>query len=374
MSNRHLAAMQGATLYERESSVEDVARRCGIDAGRVLDFSLNINPFGPPPRSREAARRALDRAHEYPDVGLGDLRRRVAQWHGVPGDALVFGDGLDEIIKLLVHAWTDEGDRVLIHIPTFPRYELEACARGAVPVVVRSEPPWATNLPAMARALEAAPVALAFLCTPNNPTSAEIPPAEVDRLAAGFPGTMFVVDEALIFPPDAGAVPLLAGRQNMTVLRTFSKYFGLAGLRAGYAIANPARLALVEMVRPPFNVSGMAAAAALAAMDDREFLESSRRDFHREAAFLREALRGLEGCQIHGGDSNMLLLALDGVPSPALVEALARRGILVVDGRTFNGLEDRDAIRVSIRDRAANEALARALREVWPALRGRADG
>ncbi len=374
MSNRHLAAMQSATLYERESSVEDVARRCGIDAGRVLDFSLNINPFGPPPRSREAARGALDRAHEYPDVGLAGLRRRVAAWHGVPGDALVFGDGLDEVIKLLVHAWTDEGDRVLIHIPTFPRYELEVGARGAVPVLVRSDPPWAPDLAAMARALEAAPTALAFLCTPNNPTSAEIATADIERLAAGFPATMFVVDEALIFPPEVGAAPLLAGRRNVAVLRTFSKYFGLAGLRVGYAVADPARLALVEMVRPPFNVSGLAAAAAVAAMDDGEFLESSRRAFHREAAFLRDALGGLDGCRIHGGDSNMLLLALEGVSSPALVEALVRRGILVVDGRTFNGLEDRDTIRVSIRDRAANEALAHALRAVWPGLRGRSDG
>lgn len=374
MSNRHLAAMRGATLYERESSVEDVARRCGMEAGRVLDFSLNINPFGPPPRSREAARRALDRAHEYPDVGLADLRRRLAAWHGVPGDALVFGDGLDEIIKLLVHAWTDEGDRVLMHIPTFPRYELEAAARGAIPLLVRSDPPWAPDLGAMARALGAGPVALAFLCTPNNPTSAEIPTAEVDRLAAAFPGTLFVVDEALIFPADAGAVPLVARRSNVAVLRTFSKYFGLAGLRVGYAVADPARLTLVEMVRPPFNVSGVAAAAALAALDDGEFLESSRRAFGRETAFLRDALAGLEGCRIHGGDSNMLLLALEGVSSPALVEALAQRGILVVDGHTFNGLEDRDAIRISIRDRAANEALAHAIHAVWPALRRRADG
>jgi histidinol-phosphate/aromatic aminotransferase/cobyric acid decarboxylase-like protein len=137
----------------------------------------------------------------------------------------------------------------------------------------------------------------------------------------------------------------------------------------GYAIADPALLAPVEAVRPPFNVSGMAAAAAIAAMDDREFLETSRRAFHDEAAFLRDALRGIEGCRLHGGDSNMLLVEVNGVASGSLVEALARRGVLVVDGRTFHGLEHHNTIRVSIRDRQANAALAQALRAAWPELR-----
>ncbi len=364
VGNRHVAAAAELRLYEAESSPEQVAARFGLDPAEIVDFSLNVNPFGPPPSSVRAVCAAAARGNAYPDLRLARLRRRLAAWHGVEPDALFFGAGLDDVLKLVLQAWTAEGDRVLIHVPTFPRYELEARLRGAVPLLVPSDPPWRIDPDLLRAALGATDVALAFLCSPNNPTGALIPVETIARLAEDFPATCFVVDEALIDPAEPGAVPLVASRDNLVVLRTFSKYFGLAGFRVGYAVAPPALVRSAEAVRPPFNVALASEAAALAALDDAPFLEATRRAFAAERAFFENAVARIGGCAVRGGYANMLLLELDGVGSEAFGDALAARGLLVADGRSFRGLEQVDTVRISLRDRAANERLVTALEAV----------
>lgn len=352
--------MKDLRLYEAETAPELIAARHGLSLSEIVDFSLNINPFGPPALAVAAARRALERCNEYPDLNYGALRRRLAQRHAVPPECLAFGAGLDDLIKLLVHAWTSPGERVLVHIPTFPRYELEAAARGAQPVVVRSDPPWRIDLAAIRRALGGQAIRLAFLCTPNNPTGEVIANSAIASLAADFATTIFVVDEALIDPAEDGALPLMPRNRNVCVLRTFSKYFGLAGLRVGYAVALPGLIERIEPLRPPFNVSLPAAAAAEAAIGDSAFLDGTRRVFAAEMQFFRKSVRH----EVLGARSNMLLLGLKGIGAPELCEALARRGILVADGRSFHGLEEHDTVRISLRDRAANERLAAALEDL----------
>ena len=219
----------------------------------MIDFSLNINPFGPPRAAIEAARAALARCHEYPDLRLTRLRRALARRHAVAEEALLFGAGLDDVIKLLLHALTSEGGQVLIPLPTFPRYELEARLRGARVLLVENDPPWTTDPEALASALARSSVELAFLCSPNNPTGETLAPERVAALAAAFPDTLFVVDEALIHPPDDGVLPFVRDCGNVIVLRTFSKYFGLAGhahrirdRRPGCAADRGARPAAVQ--------------------------------------------------------------------------------------------------------------------------------
>lgn len=351
-------------LYEAEASPALVAARYGLNPADIVDFSLNINPFGPPASSTAAAQAALGRCNEYPDLHLGALRRRLAERHDVPADALFFGAGLDDVLKLLLQAWTREGDRVLIHIPTFPRYELEAGLRGAKPVLVTSDPPWSISIDAIRKALRQNDIALAFLCTPNNPTGAVIAVDPIAALATEFPHTRFAVDEALINPFESGAMPLVKSHANIAVLRTFSKYFGLAGYRVGYAVANPARLKSLEVVRPPFNVALASAAAAEAVLDDHAFVDKTRQIFTDEVAYFRASLEKLSGCTVRGLYSNMVLIDLAGLTAASFVEALAKRAILVADGRSFHGLEDTQTVRISLRERAANERLLSAMREV----------
>lgn len=353
--------MTDIRLYEAETSPERIAAKYRLPLGDILDFSLNINPFGPPAGAVAAARRSLERCHEYPDLNYTPLRRALAERHALPAESFLFGSGLDDVIKLLIHGWTAPGERVLIHIPTFPRYELEAAGRGAIPVLVRSDPPWRIDVASIRRALAANPVRLAFLCTPNNPTGEIIPNPAIAAFATEFPGTRFVVDEALIDPLEPGAIPLAGRHSNICVLRTFSKYFGLAGLRVGYAAAAPALIQELEPLRPPFNVSLPAAAAAQAALDERSFLERSRETFAAELAFFRAALERLPEYRVLGTRANMVLLGTGARASPDFCEALARRGIVVADGRSFRGLENHDTVRISLRERPANERLVAAI-------------
>lgn len=362
--NPHIAALHDLRLYEVESSPEAIAARFGLDPGAIVDFSLNINPFGPPKASVEAARAALARCNEYPDLHLAALRRRLAERHGVPAETLFFGAGLDDVLKLILQAWTAEGDQVVIHIPTFPRYELEARLRGAVPILVHCNPPWRTDIAAIRAALKRGDISLLFLCTPNNPTGATISNGEIATLASEYPGTRIVVDEALIDPAKEGAVPLVRKHANVVVLRTFSKYFGLAGFRVGYGVARPELLKSLEAVRPPFNVALASAAAAQAALDDAEFVDRVRCIFAAETAFFSESIARLGRYRIRGNYSNMCLLETSAISSSELAAGLAANGILVADGKSFRGLEGVESIRVSLRDRSANERLIAAMEAV----------
>ena len=329
MSNPHFTAAMPVRLYESEASPATIAARFGLDPAAIVDFSLNINPFGPPRAAVAAAAAALACCNEYPDLKLGALRHALARRHDVAEDGLLFGAGLDDVIKLLLHALASEGGRVLVHLPTFPRYELEARLRGAEIVAVENDPPWTIDPARIAAALAAQPVELAFLCSPNNPTGETIPATRIAALAADFPATVFVVDEALANPLDAGVLPAVRDAANVILLRTFSKYFGLAGLRVGYAIGPSALLGLVERGRPPFNVTHAAEAAAVAALADRRFLDTCRETFAAESALFCAGLERLANFRLRGRNANMLLLELVGHRTAEVVDALAAQGFLV---------------------------------------------
>ncbi|HXR55463.1 MAG TPA: histidinol-phosphate transaminase [Casimicrobiaceae bacterium] len=351
-------------LYEAELSPSIVSARFGLDPAAIVDFSLNVNPFGPPSSAVAAARATLDSCNLYPDAQLAALRKALARRHGVDFDQLFFGAGLDDVIKLVLHAWTAEGDAVLIHVPTFPRYELEARLRGCDVVAVQADPPWTIDVDALHAQLASRRVAVAFLCTPNNPTGATIATSDIEALAARFRDTLFIVDEALGNPLDDGATALARREPNVVVLRTFSKALGLAGLRIGYAVGPGALLALAERGRPPFNVTAAAEAAAIAALDDAAFVTRSYETFHAETQWFCDALARLPPFVPRGGHANMLLIELSSGTAAACVDALAAKGLLVADAACFGTHDARAAIRISLRDRAANARLLAELQEL----------
>jgi len=362
--NPNYVASPVVRLYESEGSAELVAARFGLDAAHALDFSLNINPLGPPRAAMLAAQAALAICNQYPDLRLPALRRVLAQRHEVEEDALLFGAGLDDVIKLLVHALTSENDGVLIHVPTFPRYELEGRLRGARVVAIENDPPWTVNRAAIERTLARQRIELAFLCTPNNPTGETLDNAWVASLAHRFRECIFIIDEALIHPLQPGALPALHGLTNAIVLRTFSKYYGLAGVRIGYAIGPAPLLRIVERGRPPFNATHTAEAAALAALEDDDFIERCSATFRAEADNFRNALCGMRHIAVRGQHANMFLLEPLRTPVTALVDGLGTRGLIVVDAACFGGLVRHSALRVSLRDRPANDRLLAALRDL----------
>ncbi|EKF39984.1 histidinol phosphate aminotransferase apoenzyme [Nitratireductor indicus C115] len=362
--NAQNAEMASLRLYEAETSIEVIARQHGLNPVDVIDFSLNVNPLGSPPAAVVAAQEAVQSANLYPDLRFGRLRAALAERHGVEEDSLFFGAGLDDVIKLLLQAWTSSGDKVLVHIPTFPRYELEARLRGCRVIAVASDRPEVIGIANLERELAQGDVALSFICTPNNPTGATVDNADIARLAQAYPSTLFVIDEALIYPLEEGAIPLCADHPNLCVLRTFSKYFGLAGLRIGYAIASSELVRIAEVGRPPFNMSEAAVQAAVAALADRQFLPDCKATFQKETRYFRERLAAVSDIGVKGTNANMLLLDLAGRDASKTAETLAAMGIVVADATSFHGLEHHPFLRVSLRSREDNLKLIAALERV----------
>ncbi len=362
--NAQNAQMASLRLYEAETSIETIAQQHGLNPIDVIDFSLNVNPLGSPPTAVAAAQAAMRSANLYPDLHYGRLRAALALRHDVEEECLFFGSGLDDVIKLLLQAWTSSGDKVLIHIPTFPRYELEARLRGCDVVAVANDRPETIGIANLERELGRGDVALSFICTPNNPTGATVDNTDIARLADAYPATLFVIDEALIYPLEQGAIPLCADRPNLCVLRTFSKYFGLAGLRVGYAIASSELVRIAEVGRPPFNMSEAAVQAAVAALADRHFLPDCKATFQKETSYFRERLATVSDITVKGGNANMLLLDLAGRDASKTAETLAAMGIVVADATSFHGLEHHPFLRISLRGREDNLKLIAALERV----------
>lgn len=362
--NPQNAIMSSMRLYEAETSVDDIAVRHSLDVRDVIDFSLNVNPFGPPASAVKAASAALAQTHLYPDLRFSALRAALAARHQVAPDAFFFGAGLDDVIKLIIHAWASHGDTVLVHLPTFPRYELEARLRGCKVVGVEGDVPEKTNIDGMHAVLKDSSVAMTFLCSPNNPTGEKLPHEAVVKLVRAAGQGLVIVDEALLDPAQDGAVPLLAEHPNLVVLRTFSKYFGIAGARVGYAIAAPELVRAAEVGRPPFNLARASVEAARAVLGDTAFLDECRATFAEEREHFAAAIADVASIRIRGTNANMVLLEVDMAPAEA-AERLAAQGVVVADATSFRGMENHRALRVSLRGRADNEKLIAAIRSIF---------
>ncbi len=264
----------------------------GVAPGRLLDFTANINPFGPPPEVYDALRQTPVDALPDPEGRpvLEALARRLA----VPPDHLILGNGSAEVMQLLALAYLEEGDRVVIFGPAFGEYQRIARMMGASVTywTAREEDLFQPRLGEMAQLLARTRPKAVFLCHPNNPTGTAYPMDWLARQLARFPETLFVVDEAYHpFTLDAVPSALRLRAPNLLVLRTLTKDHALAGLRIGYAVADPVLLAPLRAVRPPWNVNTYAQAAAVAALRDPGYVQDSLRRLH---AAVQELRRGLQ--------------------------------------------------------------------------------
>lgn len=260
-------------------------------AERVIKLSSNENPWGASPQAIAAYRAAADDLAAYPDPGCAALRAAIADVHGIEADRILCGAGSDELIALLCLAYAGVGDEVVYSRHGFLMYPISAQANGATPVTAPE-----TELTADVDAMLAActpRTKLVFLANPNNPTGTRLNAQELARLAAGIPDhALLIVDAAYAEFVDEddydSGIALVGRRDNVVMTRTFSKIYGLAGLRVGWMYAPPHVIDALHRVRGPFNVSAPAQAAAAAAMLDRGFTAECA----AKNKALREAFRG----------------------------------------------------------------------------------
>jgi histidinol-phosphate aminotransferase len=314
-------------VYEPGRPIEDVARQLGLDPAGIVKLASNENAFGPSPKALAAARQALEQGQLYPDGGCVALREKIAQARGLDANQIVPGNGSNEIIELLGHVFLGPGDEAIVGVPAFVIYKLVARLFGAAAVEVPMID-FRHDLAAMARAVTPR-TKLVFVGSPNNPTGAANSAEEALAFARALPDHVILVFDEAYAEYDAHAAdlrPLIREGRKVVCLRTFSKIHGLAALRVGYGYAGAEMAALLQRVRQPFNVNAIAQAAAIAALDDREFTERCARDNRTGLARLDAGLRAL-GLPTVPSSANFVLVKVG--EGPRWFDALQRRGLIV---------------------------------------------
>lgn len=322
----------------------------------VVKLSSNENPFPPLASVRDAVAEQLERIHLYPSMAAPELTARVAELQGVDPENIVFGAGSVEVATQLVQASAGEGDEVLFAWRSFEAYPIIAIGAGATPVQVPLTPDERHDLDAMAAAITDR-TAIIFVCNPNNPTGATLTHDEVRAFIARVPSDVLVViDEAYEhFNRDAETavgIDLYREFPNVAVLHTFSKAYGLAGLRIGYAVARADVAANLRKVAVPFAVSALAQVAAVASLDAEAELAVRIDEIVSERTRLTTALRA-QGWKLGDSQANFVWLRLDD-STQRIDAALTEAGVLA---RAFPG----EGIRITIGSPDANDRALAAL-------------
>ena len=342
--------------YQPGKPPEELERELGVV--RAIKLASNESPIGPSPLAMEAVQKALEGVHRYPDGASFALRAALAERLGVDAGQLVFGAGADEILELLAKAFLGPGDQVVYAWPSFAMYPIVTQGMGAQPVPVPLRDDLVHDLDAM-RAAVVPETRVVFVCNPNNPTGTSVGAAEFENFVAALPEhVILAVDEAYVeyarrsdFPD---ALRWLDERPGTLVMRTFSKIFGLAGLRIGYGVADPELAGYLNRVRHPFNVNRLAEAAALAALDDDAHAERARHVNAEGVSYLTRELQAM-GVEVWPTDANFVL-ARTGADLPG---RLMREGVIV---RPLAGFGMPEHARISVGLPAENERFVKTLR------------
>ena len=349
-----LLALEG---YEPIEPSDVLAERLGIPPERVVKLDGNENPYGPSP----GALRALAEAgayHMYPDPQQRKLRRALADYVGVGEQHIVAGSGSDEIIDLLLRAFLSPGDAVIDCPPAFGMYSFSAEVCGGRVLTAPRREDFSLDLSAIEAAAGQGAKAL-FVASPNNPTGNAIARRELEALLSL--DLLVVVDQAYVEFGGESFVSLVPERENLVVLRTFSKWAGLAGLRVGFGVMATGVAHLLMGIKPPYNVNVAAQVAALASLADSGLLKERVALLVAERERMARALAQVSNLASLPSEANFILCrVLDG-GGRALRDALARRGVFV---RYFDTPGSRDYVRVSVGLPEHTEALVRALEEI----------
>jgi len=330
-------------------------------SGDAVKLSSNENPYPPLPSVRAAVADRLERFHLYPNMAAPELTQRVAERFGVEPECLAFGAGSVEVATNLVTAAAGPGDEVVFAWRSFEAYPIIARVAGATPVMIPLTEDERHDLPAMADAIGER-TRLVFVCNPNNPTGALVTTAELDAFMARVPAdVLVVVDEAYVHfndnPDTASGIDFFRRYPNIAVLHTFSKAYGLAGLRIGYAIAQPDVAANLRRVALPFGVTDLAQAAAVASLDAENELAERVDLIVTERARLIDGLRA-GGWRVIDSFANFVWLRT-GVHTDAVNAVLAQHGVVA---RAFTG----EGIRITIGAPAANDRVLAAAAVALP--------
>jgi threonine-phosphate decarboxylase len=348
--------------------VLDAAGKSGLRREEILDFSSSVNPLGPSKKALEAAKQGFTEIPAYPDSNSNELRQAIASHFGnISKSNVVVGNGSTELMYLFAEAFLKKGEAALIPAPTFGEYESAVRKTGETARFVRLDRNF--NVDAGVFAREMAGAKIVFLCNPNNPTSILIPSEALTGIverALAQDTLVFLDEDFLEFVENEKALSLIGkikSYPNLFILRSFTKIFGLTGLRVGYGITSEEIISVLSCAKIPWNVNCLAQAAAVAALKDEEHLRVTRELIKKEKVQLLSELQHFSAFKVYPADANFFFIDIrkSGLTATELSNSLLQQGILIRDCTSFRGL-DQYFIRVAVKTRSENLRLVEALK------------
>lgn len=364
-ANRALAGLRVAVrrcvaemeAYSGPRDPEQLARELGLRPEQIVKLDGNENPYGPSPRVGPALAE-FQRYHLYPDAEQREPREWIGEYVGLGPEYVMVGNGADELIDLLMKAFLDPGDELIDFPPSFEMYRFNVQQYDAKVVAVERDERFEIDVE---RALAAVSprTKIAILTAPNNPTGNRLPPDQVRALLGT--GCLVIVDEAYVEFSDGSIVDWVPRYENLVVLRTFSKWAALAGLRIGYALLPPGVARHLWKLKPPFNINQAAVVAVRESLADREYLLSNCREIVAERERLLRELATVRYLKPYSSEANFILCDVLGRDARGLRDALRGQGILV---RHYGTPRLRNCVRITVGTPDNHQALLAALREL----------
>lgn len=364
--NIYNRALKTVIPYVAGKPIEELARETGLSIRRIIKLASNENPLGASPKAIEAIKRQLTNINRYPDSNYYELRKKIASKLKLGIESIVPGNGSDELIDCVIKSFSEPGQEILSAESTFLEYEIIAKVnnRKFKAVALRR---FRYDLASFARAISKK-TRLVFIANPNNPTGTYVAKNEVERFLKQVPGNVITVfDEAYNEFVDTGNFPdtlKYLKKYNVITLRTFSKIYGLAGLRIGFAATRPEFARAMNTARQPFNVNSLASAAAIAAIDDGEFVKKTTALVWKEKEFLYRKLIEM-GIRFIPSAANFILIKV-APNSEDFFAKMLKLGI-IVRGMSAYGLKD--YIRLTIGTHDENLAFLAGLKTIKGSIR-----
>lgn len=346
--------------YQPGKPIEELKRELGLKT--VIKLASNENPLGPSNKAIEAIKKYASEVNIYPDGGSYYLKKALAEKLGLEEEKIILGNGSDEIVSLITRVFLQKGEEAIMGDPSFLMYKIDTQLSQAtiLPIPLNN---FRLNLSAMAKAVTSK-TKLIFISNPNNPTGTIVEEKEVKTFFKNLASRIIVIfDEAYFEYVEDKHYPqtinLLNGKNNIVILRTFSKIYGLAGLRIGYGIAQPQIIEMLNRARPPFNVNSLAQVAALASLTDQNQIIRSKKLVKEEKEYLYSNLEKMKFSYIPT-EANFILIKL-GKKASYMEKRLLENGIIVRGMKAYNLTE---YIRLTIGTREQNDKFIRALDKI----------
>jgi len=356
----HRPALDYIEPYDPGMFPRDASEKYGIPGEAIVDLASNESPYPPPKPVVEAMARAAAAANRYPDPGYRDLKEALSRYLGQPVDNIAVGNGCAEIIDMVCKVFLDPLDKIAVTSPSYSLYALFGMLRDARIVAIETKEP-DFRVDSTAVLSQASDARVTFLCSPNNPTGGTVGGDDLERILEGAEG-LVVLDESYAEFAGRSAIPKVREYPNLIVARSMSKFFSLAGMRVGYAVASESIIDDLEKIRLPFGISSVAEAAAVAALSCLPDYERVRDEVLSERSALMKEFSRMDGISPYPSEANFIMARIS-PEIPDLPEKLCRAGILVRDLRGVPGL-CHHCIRITVGTKEENRRLLECLRAI----------